>query len=99
MTNKVISLAEKREQKNHQAEKQAPPSHEVVKLWRMSLAIDDLVKSSVLEDKLPADEVATIFANRLGMLIGCCENSPELADFCCEIINRMNKNSASDKGA
>ena len=97
MKNKIISLAEKREQKKIETEKQTQPSSEVVKLWRLSLAMDDLIKSGVLEDKLPPDEVATIFANRLGMLIGCCENSQELAKFCMEIIERMN--CANKKGA
>ena len=90
MDNKIISLAEKREQKKQNNEKKAQPSSEVVKLWRLSLAMDDLIKAGVLEDKLSPDEVATIFANRLGTLISCCENSQEIAKFCVEIIERMN---------
>lgn len=97
--NNVISLAEKRFQKKQENEKNEQPSAEVVKLWRLSMAMDDLIKSGVLNDKLPAEEIATIFANRLGMLIGCCENSSELAKFCTEIINRMNMDEAGGKGA
>jgi hypothetical protein len=99
MTNsKIISLDQKRKEKIDKVEKSALPSHDVVKLWRMSLAMDDLVKDAVLNDKLPADEVATIFANRLGTLIGCCENPQELSKFCCEIIQRMNTKEETDKG-
>lgn len=98
MKNKVISLAEKRALKSsQQLETPALPTSEVVKLWRLSLAMDDLIKSGVIDDQLPPDEVAAIFANRLGTLIGCCENSHELAKFCMEIIERMN--SESKKGA
>ncbi len=100
MKNKVISLAERRNQKNSQqienTTKPAPTS-EVVKLWRLSLAMDDLIKSGVVDDQLPPDEIAAIFANRLGTLIGCCENSQELSKFCTEIIERMT--CESKKGA
>ena len=99
MNTKIISLSERREQKKQKIEKNVPPSSEVVRLWRLSLAMDDLIKSGVVEDKLPPDEVATIFANRLGTLISCCENSAELAKFCMEIIERMNTEAITGKGA
>ncbi|MES2615119.1 MAG: hypothetical protein V4591_06875 [Bdellovibrionota bacterium] len=99
MNDKVISLSEKRQQKKQELKKIEPPSGEVVKLWRLSLAIDDLVKAAILEDKLAGDEVATIFANRLGTLIACCENQAELSKFCMEIIDRMNSQDVADKGA
>lgn len=98
MDTKVISLSEMREKKKKSQETHEQPSSEVVRLWRLSMAMDDLIKNAVLNDSLPADEVSTIFANRLGTLIGCCENSPELAKFCCEIIMRMNSNDKSSQG-
>ncbi len=91
MNNKIISLEERRKQKiNDSIQKPGQPTGEVVKLWRLSLAMDDLVRSGVLEDKIPVDEIAVIFANRLGTLINCSENSVELAKFCNEIIERIN---------
>lgn len=99
MNDKVISLSEKRAQKKLDIEKQAQPSGEIVKLWRLSLAMDDLIKSGVLNDKLPPDEISTILANRLGTLISCCENPHELAKFCIEIIERINSDDIHGKGA
>lgn len=99
MDNKIISLAKIREQKKQNIEKNQPPSSEIIKLWKLSLSLDELIKSGVMEDKLSPDEVATIFANRLGMLIHCCENSVELAKFCMEIIGRMNEDPTHEKGA
>lgn len=95
MNHKIISLLQKQQEKKNKFKKNEQPSSEVIKLWRLSLAMDDLIKEGVLQDKLPPDEIATILANRLGHLIGCCENPSELAKFCTEIIKRMNIEDAS----
>ncbi len=89
--NNIRSLTKKREEKQLEKEKQGAPSSEVVKLWRLSLAMDELIKSGVLDDNLSLDEIATILANRLGSLIHCTDNPKQLAQFCISVIERMNK--------
>ncbi len=90
----IVQLSKKREQrkKDKQQSKVKAPDGQTVRLWRLSMEIDDLIKKGVMNDSLPPDEIATILSHRLGTLISCCDNPEELAKFCAHIIERMNSN-------
>lgn len=90
----IIHLSQKKLERDKKIlnSKKKQPDAQTVKLWRLSMEIDDLIKKGVLDDSLPPDEIAAIVAHRLGTLISCCENPIELSKFCCHIIERMNSN-------
>ncbi|APJ03760.1 hypothetical protein [Silvanigrella aquatica] len=90
----IVHLSQKkqeRDQKKLHAKKKQPDA-QTIRLWRLSMEIDDLIKKGVLDDSLPPDEIAAILAHRLGTLISCCEKPIDLSKFCCNIIERMNSN-------
>lgn len=90
----IVHLSQKKiekEKKLSKSKKKAPDA-QTVRLWRLSMEIDDLIKKGVLDDSLPPDEISTILAHRLGTLISCCDNPEELSKFCAHIIERMNSN-------
>lgn len=88
----IINLAQKKKEikEKQDLKNKTALDGQTVRLWRLSMAIDDLIKQGVLDDSLPPDEIAAILAHRLGTLISCTERSEELAQFCCHIIQRMN---------
>lgn len=74
----VISLVNK--------QKKMPDSR-LIKMWRLSEAIDSVVHSSLKEGVAP-DEIAAIIANRLGMCLAA-QGAPEpLVQYCCQVVQR-----------
>lgn len=90
----IIHLSDKKNNRRKKTlkSKEKLPDAQTVRLWRLSLEIDDLIKNGVVVESLPPEEIAAIIAHRLGTLIACCENSKELAKFCSNIVERMNTN-------
>lgn len=87
----VIQLSKKKQSKPiGQKSKAKVPDGQTVRLWRLSMEVDDLIKKGVIHDSLSPDEIATILAHRLGTLISCCDKPEDLAKFCAHIIERMN---------
>ncbi|KAB8033493.1 hypothetical protein [Fluviispira multicolorata] len=99
--NNVVNLSHKKIEieKKREREKLNKPDALTIKLWRLSMEIDDLIKKGVLDDSLPPDEIAAIIAHRLGTLISCSEKSVELSEFCCHIIERMNSSRVTGEPA
>ena len=98
---KVLQLSQKKLEKEKKVLKSIrnQPDGQTVRLWRLSMEIDDLIKKGVLDYSLPPDEIAAIVAHRLGTLISCCEKPVDLSKFCCNIIERMNSNSKTGEPA
>jgi hypothetical protein len=90
----IVYLSQKKQDREKKASKSKTkqPDAQTIKLWRLSMEIDDLIKKGVLDDSLPPDEIAAILSHRLGTLISCCEKPSELSQFCSHIIERMNSN-------
>jgi hypothetical protein len=90
----IVLLSQKRIERDKKvlnANKKQPDA-QTIKLWRLSMEIDDIIKKGILDESLPPDEIAAIIAHRLGSLISCCEKPTDLAKFCSNIIERMNSN-------
>ena len=73
-----------------------PESRETVKLWQLSQQLDALFQVAIVEQNLPAEEVAAMVAHRLGTLISTTEKSALLAQFCFRIVHRLNPSLAAD---
>src|SRR5690349_21254279 len=94
---KLVDFSAKRQKKLGKSKlSPKPPEAEVVRLWRFSLSIDELIREGVLEENLEVAEIAAVLAHRLAHLIATHPSHTELADFCQHIISREVAKNATD---